>query len=94
MFEATEEVIAAIWRTPLFGMSAQRRYAVSVSVSAGEPASLREFERDGSLRIIAARSDRPLHETDLAPGETYFGIWILTACLVTVCGVAYLLLSS
>jgi di/tricarboxylate transporter len=70
VFEATEEGIAAIWRTPLFGVSAQRLYAVSVS--AGEPASLHDFERDGSLRIIAARSDRSLHETDLNPGETCY----------------------
>lgn len=70
VFEATEEGIAAIWRTPLFGTSAQRLYAVSVS--AGEPASLHDFERDGSLRIIAARSDRSLHETDLNPGETCY----------------------
>src|SRR5215470_17856542 len=70
VFEATEEGIAAIWRTPLFGMSAQRLYAVSVS--AGEPASLHDFERDGSLRIIAARSDHSLHETELNPGETCY----------------------
>jgi di/tricarboxylate transporter len=70
VFKATEEGIAAIWRTPVFGMSAQRLYAVSVS--AGEPASLHDFERDGSMRIIAARSDRSLHETDLNPGETCY----------------------
>jgi hypothetical protein len=70
VFDATEEGIAAIWRTPLFGVSAQRLYAVSVS--AGEPASLHDFERDGSLRIIAARSDHSLHETDLNPGETCY----------------------
>jgi hypothetical protein len=70
VFEATEEGIAALWRTPLFGASAQRLYAVSVS--AGEPVSLHDFERDGSLRIIAARSDRSLHETDLNPGETCY----------------------
>ena len=51
VFAATEEGIPAIWRTPLFGMSAQRLYAVSVS--AGEPASLHDLERDGSLRVIA-----------------------------------------
>jgi di/tricarboxylate transporter len=70
VFAATEEGIAAIWRMPLFGMSAQRLYAVSVS--AGEPASLHDFERDGSLRIIAARSDRSLHESELNPGETCY----------------------
>jgi di/tricarboxylate transporter len=67
VFAATEEGITAIWRTPLFGMSAQRLYAVSVT--GGEPASLHDFERDGSLRVIAARSERSLHETDLNPGE-------------------------
>jgi di/tricarboxylate transporter len=70
VFASTEEGIAAIWRKPLFGMSAHRLYAVSVS--AGEPASLYDFERDGSLRVIAARSDRSLHETDLNPGETCY----------------------
>ncbi|MGN6168301.1 MAG: SLC13 family permease [Solirubrobacteraceae bacterium] len=70
VFEATEEGIAAIWRTPLFGMSAQRLYAVSVS--AAGPTSLHDFERDGSVRIIAALSDRPLHETDLNPGDTCY----------------------
>src|SRR5262245_51560957 len=70
VFEATEAGIEAIWRTPVFGVSAQRLYAVSVS--AGEPASLHDFERDGSLRIIAARSDHSLHETDLQPGETCY----------------------
>jgi hypothetical protein len=70
VFAATEEGITAIWRKPLFGMSAQRLYAISVS--AGEPASLYDFERDGSLRVIAARSDRSLHETDLNPGETCY----------------------
>jgi di/tricarboxylate transporter len=41
-------------------------------VSAGETASLHDFERDGSLKIIAARSDHSLHETDLDPGETCY----------------------
>jgi len=67
VFAATEEGITAIWRTPLFGLAAQRLYAVSVG--AGEPTSLHDLERDGSLLIIAARSGRPLHETDLSPGE-------------------------
>src|SRR5262249_55267483 len=70
VFAATEEGITAIWRTPLFGMSAQRLYAVSVS--AGEPASLHDLERDRALRVFAARSDHSLHETDLNPGETCY----------------------
>ena len=43
VFAATEEGIAAIWRTPLFGMSAQRLYAVSVT--AGEHGTLHDFEQ-------------------------------------------------
>jgi di/tricarboxylate transporter len=70
VFAATEEGIRAIWRKPLFGTSAQRLYAISVS--AGEPASLYDLERDGSLRVIAARSDHLLHETDVTPGETCY----------------------
>jgi hypothetical protein len=34
-------------------LSAKRLYAVSVS--AGEPASLHDFERDGSLRVMVMR---------------------------------------
>ena len=70
VFAATEEGIAAIWRTPLFGMSAHRLYAVSISV--GEHGTLHDFERDGSLRIIAARTANSLHEHALTPGETCF----------------------
>jgi di/tricarboxylate transporter len=70
VFAATEEGIAAIWRTPLFGMSAHRLYAVSIS--AGEHGTLHDCERDGSLRIIAARTTSSLHEHALNPGETCF----------------------
>jgi di/tricarboxylate transporter len=70
VFAATEEGIAAIWRTPLFGMAAHRLFAVSVG--AGEYGTLHDLERDGSLRIIAARSAGPLHESDLIPGATCF----------------------
>ncbi len=70
VFEATAAGVAAIWSTPLFGMGAHRLY--EVSISAGEGAELHEFERDGTMRIIAARSERPLHETELPPGETCF----------------------
>ena len=70
VFAATEEGIAAIWRTPLFGMSAHRLYAVSISV--GEHGTLHDFERDGSLRINAARTANSVHEHALTPGETCF----------------------
>jgi di/tricarboxylate transporter len=70
VFAATEDGIAAIWRTPLFGMAAHRLFAVSVG--AGEPGNLHDFERDGSLRIIAARTSEPLHESELIPGATCY----------------------
>jgi di/tricarboxylate transporter len=70
VFSATEHGIAALWNTPLFGLSAQRLYAVSVSASEG--GALHDLEREGTLRIIAARTSAPLHETELNPGETCF----------------------
>ena len=70
VFAATEAGIAALWRVPLFGMAAHRLFAVSVG--AGEPGTLHDFERDGTLRIIAARTTKPLHESELVPGETCF----------------------
>jgi di/tricarboxylate transporter len=70
VFAATEDGIAAIWATPLFGMSAHRLYAVTVA--AGEHGTLHDFEHDGRLRIVAARTTKPLHESELVPGETCF----------------------
>lgn len=69
VFAATEAGIAALWSTPLFGTSPQRLYAISVGAGEGE---LHDLEREGALRIIAARTTRPLHETELDPGETCF----------------------
>ena len=70
VFSATDAGIAAIWGTPLFGLSARKLF--EVSISAGEGATLYDFERDGSVRVVAARTDQPLHETDLEPGATCF----------------------
>lgn len=70
VFAATETGVSALWQVPLFGLSSHRLYAVSVS--AGEGATLHDFERDGAVRIIAARTGEPLHETHLSPGETCF----------------------
>lgn len=70
VFAATEEGVTAIWATPLFGMSAHRLF--EVSISAGERVALHDFEREGSVRIIAARSKASLHDTELEPGDTCF----------------------
>jgi hypothetical protein len=70
VFAATEEGIAALWASPLFGMSAHRLYAVSIST--GERGTLHELEEHGSIRIIAARTASYLHETEMVPGDICF----------------------
>ncbi|MBX3030673.1 MAG: hypothetical protein KF809_10970 [Chloroflexi bacterium] len=76
VFTATEAGVAALWGSPLFGLSPQRLYAATVK--SGEGRTLHEFE-NGSLRVVAARTTRSLHETVLEPGET---------CYVTSDGIA------
>ena len=68
-FTATEAGVTALWRSPLFGHSPQRLYATTIKFGGSKP--LRDFESD-SLRVVAARTERPLRDTVLAPGETCF----------------------
>ena len=68
-FSATEAGVSALWRSPLFGHSPQRLYATTIKLAQGK--TLRDFEGD-SLRVVAARTDRPLRETVPAPGDTCF----------------------
>ena len=68
-FSATEAGVSALWRSPLFGNSPQRLYATTIKLAEGK--TLRDFEGD-SLRVVAARTDRPLRETVPAPGDTCF----------------------
>jgi di/tricarboxylate transporter len=70
VFAATEAGVAALWRSPLFGLSPHRLYAVSVG--AEERGTLHDFEQDGAIRIVAARTTKPLHETELIPGDVCF----------------------
>jgi di/tricarboxylate transporter len=70
VFAATEDGVRALWGTPLFGMPMQRLYAITVKTDEG--GSLRALEEDGSLRVIAARTDRPLRESDVLPGASCF----------------------
>ena len=69
IFTATEAGVADLWTSPLFGLSPQRLYAVTVT--AGEGRTLHDIE-DGSIRVIAARTPKPLRDTVLQPGETVF----------------------
>ena len=68
-FSATEAGVSALWRSPLFGHSPQRLYATTIKLAEGK--TLRDFEGD-SLRVVAARTDRPLRDTVPAPGDTCF----------------------
>ena len=65
-FSATEAGVSALWRSPLFGHSPQRLYATTIKLAEGK--TLRDFEGD-SLRVVAARTDRPLRDTVPAPGD-------------------------
>ncbi len=68
-FSATEEGVSALWRSPLFGLSPQRLYATTIKL--GGSKTLHEFESE-SLRVVAARTDRPLRDTVPVPGDTCF----------------------
>lgn len=70
VFAATEAGVAALWGSPLFGLSPDRLYAVSVKV--GESGTLHAFEQGDNLKVIAARTGKPLCDTELIPGETCY----------------------
>lgn len=68
VFAATETGVSALWGSPRFGMPPHRLFAVTVK--AGESGTLRNFEDDASIRVTAARTTKPLHDTELVPGDT------------------------
>ena len=68
IFAATEDGVGALWRSPLFGLPPQRLFGVTVK--AGESGTLYDFDHDGSIRVVAARTDRPFRDTALIPGDT------------------------
>src|SRR5689334_20435269 len=70
VFAACEAGIETLWTSPLFGLPPHRLFAVTVK--AGETGTLHDFECDGTLRLVAARTTTPLHETELVPGETCY----------------------
>jgi hypothetical protein len=57
VFAATETGVSALWGSPRFGMPPHRLFAATVK--AGESGTLRNFEDDGSIRVIAARTTKP-----------------------------------
>jgi len=70
VFAASEDGVGALWRSPVFGLPEQRLFGVTVK--AGESGTLYDFEQDGSIRVIAARTDRPFRDTALIPGDTCY----------------------
>jgi di/tricarboxylate transporter len=70
VFAATEAGVRALWGSPRFGLAPQRLYLVSVGM--GEHGHLRDLEEGERLRVVAARTDRPLRDTPAVPGSTCF----------------------
>lgn len=70
VYAATQDGVTALWGSPAFGLSPQRLY--QVSVGAEEVGTLRDLEREGDLRVIAAMTAQGLAETPVEPGGTCF----------------------
>jgi di/tricarboxylate transporter len=70
VFAATEVGIRALWTSPLFGLSPQRLFAVSVNT--GETGTLNDLGENDDLEVIAARTDVSLRRTELVPGATCY----------------------
>jgi di/tricarboxylate transporter len=70
IYAATEAGVVALWGSPRFGLAPQRLY--EVSVSSGGSGTLSDLEDEGGLRVIAARTTKPLSESPAVPGDTCF----------------------
>ena len=70
IYTATDDGVVALWGSPRFGLAPQRLY--EVSVSSGGSGTLRDLEDEGGLRVVAARTTKPLSESPAVPGDTCF----------------------
>jgi len=70
VFKASEAGVRLLWSSPLFGLAAQRLYAVSVR--SGEHGVLSNFEDDGEITVVAAQTAVSLRRSPLVPGATVF----------------------
>jgi di/tricarboxylate transporter len=70
VFQATEAGIRALWVSPLFGLSPQRLFAVSVNT--GETGTLNDLQENDDIAVIAARTKVSLRRTELVPGATCY----------------------
>jgi di/tricarboxylate transporter len=70
VFAAAEAGIGSLWRSPLFGTPPKRLFAVTINADSGE--TVDDLGDDGSLRVIAARTEEPLGRTTLRAGDTCY----------------------
>lgn len=70
VFEATEAGIRALWASPLFGLSPQHLFAVSVKT--GESGTLHDLGSADDIEVIAAKTKVSLRRTALVPGATCY----------------------
>ena len=69
IFAATEAGVVALWGSPRFGLAPQRLYEVSVSSGeAQEPCTT--WRTSGGLRVVAARTTKPLSESPCSSPAT------------------------
>ncbi len=71
IFRTTEDGVRALWASPLFGLSPHRLYAVSIG-SGDANGFLTDFEEDGTVQVVAARTKVSLRRTPLRPGSTCY----------------------
>ena len=71
VFRTTEDGVRALWASPLFGLSPHRLYAVSIR-SGEENGYLTDFEEDGTVQVVAARTKVSLRRTAMRPGSTCY----------------------
>lgn len=70
VFEATQAGVRALWASPLFGLSPQRLF--EVSVKSGESGTLHDLGAADDIDVIAAKTTVPLHRTPLVAGATCY----------------------
>lgn len=70
VFSGSETGMTTLWNNPVFGLRPRKLFSVAIGTTGG--GTLHDLERSGDIRVIAARSDLPLDQTALVPGDTCF----------------------
>ena len=68
VFLSAEDGVGTLWRNPAFGLSPRRLYAMALGPGAN--GKLGDIEANGSIRVIAARTETRLSDSSLTPGDT------------------------